>query len=151
IADLAIVSDAQGYLRLLSAVSNSSDIGRAGRLYELQAASELVRSGAVSNIEFVSKFSRTAEGRTDIDIIADGVYYQVKISKDAFRQGGKIADAPKKAQAWVAKARQDAIDSGILDPVIKYIVPSADVVPDSVQAFFDNPLNPIEVLTLPLP
>jgi hypothetical protein len=90
--DLAKVASApsvQGLDRLVTSLSWGSS-GRFGYRYELEVAAWLVREKGAQSLQFVQKqVWDGGELVTDIDIIADGVYYQAKRSGDAFKGGAR--------------------------------------------------------------
>lgn len=115
-----------------------------GRIYEIQAAADIARmtgqepAAVVSHLgRWVSMTDETGQlARTDIDVIADGVYFQVKRSTDALtsfwdpvtQQVVRSTDPDDWIAAmdrWVALARAD----GGSDAVIRYYLPTLDGVP----------------------
>jgi hypothetical protein len=102
--DLAKVASAPSVQGLDSLVTSLSwgGSGRFGYRYELEVAAWLVRERGAQSLQFVQKqVWDGGELVTDIDMIADGVYYQCKRSGDAFKGGARgIVE-------WVNGARMD--------------------------------------------
>jgi hypothetical protein len=77
---------------------------------------------------------------TDIDFIVDDgtnlIYYQAKSTARAFKDGAIAAQ--REAERWVNLARADAVQNGITNQVIKYVVPPDVVVPLSVVTYFNQ-------------
>ena len=103
-----------------------------GRLYEFRVASFLKQQGA--SVEFIQQFVKEAKElgltSTDIDIVANGVYYQVKSSAGAFGTGKQALDD---VIEWVKKAKRHGQVNGNANPSIKYVVPDRTMVPDNVK------------------
>ena len=107
-----------------------------GFYYELRAAAYLKETTGVAPT-FLGKYvppAKTAAGKamtsTDIDIIHQGVYYQVKRSERSFK---RLADVKK----WVEKTKHYAqtVD-GVSAPVIKYITQDPSKIPQKIKAYF---------------
>jgi hypothetical protein len=133
-----------GFAKMIKAVSNAGD-GKFGFRYEIQAAAWLAKQPTVMSLDALSKFvnkltdaSGSWLGKTDIDVIADGVYYQVKRSKAAFRNPKGAVQA---VRDWVAKAEAAGAAK------IKYIVPNAADVPGAVKTYLDE--FGIEIILVP--
>jgi len=69
------------------------------------------------SVEFIERWVDNAAGKTDIDLIVNGVYYQVKRSGDAFKKGARgIVE-------WVDEARADGAT------IIRYVTPDGSKIP----------------------
>jgi hypothetical protein len=141
LSDMAAVVKVKGFndalQRIVDIIDSTADATKKaqwiyGRLYEFRVAAWLKAQG--KSVNFIDEFVQAAEGlgKTDIDVVADGVYYQAKSSAGAFGTGQKALDA---VEEWVKKARKHAELNGIDPPVIKYVVPNLDMVPENVKAF----------------
>ena len=107
-----------GFTRLAKTLKNTGT-GRYGFRYELEVATHLIREGATAPIFVSQKVLDEVTGllTTDIDVIFDGVYYQVKRSKSAFKKGARgVSD-------WVEKALADGATE------IRYVTPAALTIP----------------------
>jgi len=97
-----------------------------GNLYEIQAAAEIMRNGG-KEMKIFREVVDVGAGRTDIDFIIDGVYYQAK--------SGPVT--VKQVEEWVKKVKEHAKEAGNNSPVIKYVMPQSaiDATEDKVKAF----------------
>ncbi|MHC5110075.1 MAG: hypothetical protein ACYTHJ_09370 [Planctomycetota bacterium] len=126
LVDMGRVAHAEGFVSLAKRlkIDNPQALGN---LYELQVAAHFATRGIV-NICFISKFVRADATlgltSTDIDLIIDGVYVQVKRSTQAFEYGQRGLD---KAMIWVAKARNDGAE------VIKYVTRRGVTIPPRIE------------------
>ena len=74
-----------GANRLLSKLTNAGSYGLIGERYELQVAAYLDRDNSITHIKLPTEnLVNTSGGKTEFDVIADGVYYQAKVSRAAF-------------------------------------------------------------------
>ncbi len=123
--DMGTVADIPGFHKLTKMMQSSNSAVHGFR-YELEIAAHHRRAGA--SITFISNHIDTIVGKTDVDLIIEGVYYQAKSTSGAFRS----LDTTK---AWVAKAMADMGGSASYSR-IKYVVPSAADVPDNILLWF---------------
>lgn len=102
LVDLGKTARANGFEKLAKSVANGAPgLGvpaSLGKLYELRVAAHYADEVGADKIT-VLQWITTASGKTDIDIIADGVYTQIK------RTGGAFAKRNDVAQ-WVRKAEE---------------------------------------------
>jgi hypothetical protein len=100
-----------------------------GNLYEIQAAAAIMRNGG-SEMKIFRELVQVEAGKTDIDFIIDGVYYQAKSGKVTMPQ----------AKDWVKKAIEHAKKAGDNSPVIKYVMPQSaiDATPQKVKDFLEG-------------
>jgi hypothetical protein len=100
-----------------------------GNLYEIQAAAAIMRNGG-NEVKIFRELVDVGAGKTDIDFIIDGVYYQAKSGKVTMPQ----------AKDWVKKAIQHAKKAGDNSPVIKYVMPQSaiDATPKKVKDFLEG-------------
>jgi hypothetical protein len=113
-----------------------------GNLYEIQAAAEIMRNGG-KEMKIFREVVDVGAGRTDIDFIIDGVYYQAK--------SGPVT--VKQVEEWVKKVKEHAKEAGNNSPVIKYVMPQSaiDATEEKVKAFLRNELKiPIVPVAIPL-
>lgn len=124
--DLGKVADAEGFTRLANSLKNTG-ITNKGFLYELQVAAHYADQGTNATT-VVSKYVKATETltSTDIDLIIDGVYYQVKRSANAFGYGKA---GLQKTKAWVAKAIADGAQT------VKYVTQPRVMIPPKVAAW----------------
>lgn len=81
-------------------------------------------------------------GKTDIDFIIDGVYYQAKSGPVTMKQ----------VKDWVRKVKEHAKAAGDNSPVIKYVMPQSaiDATPQKVKDFLLDELKiPIVPVAIP--
>jgi hypothetical protein len=154
--EMRVLAEADGFQRLVQSVRNRSAIGRFGRLYNLQAAADLATQSPGANIEFVEKWvddidpntGEIIKNATDIDFIIDdgatSVYYQAKSTRLAF--GRTAEEALADAKRWVRLAQRDAVANGISNQIIKYVVPTEDIVWPSVKEYLDGLTPTIEIV-----
>jgi hypothetical protein len=122
--DLAKVASAPSVQGLDSLVTSLSwgGSGRFGYRYELEVAAWLVREKGAQSLQFVQKqVWDGGELVTDIDIIADNVYYQCKRSGDAFKRG---AEGITK---WVVGAKRGGASR------VVYVTPNSDAIPRAAR------------------
>lgn len=127
--------------KLCRTLANASSIGAKGRRYEPEAMAHLIDAKGISKVEAIQKFSHTVAGKTDIDFIGDGVYYQMKRSKNAFR-------SPKadKVQKWIEKAVEDGASK------IRYVVPNkASDVPKSARKMINSYSKKMDIKIIEAP
>jgi len=145
---LALLRD----LRLLSSADRLDVMVRAvagatfpnsirGNLYEIQAAAAIMRNGG-KEMKIFREVVNVGAGKTDIDFIIDGVYYQAKSGPVTVRQ----------VEEWVKKVKQHAKATGDNSPVIKYVMPQSaiDATPQKVKDFLLDELKiPIVPVAIP--
>jgi hypothetical protein len=132
---------AQGIGSLVKFISDSNPFHSTfhGRVYEARALAHLVRESKADNVEIIQKLVKanpdgTGKQLTDIDFIGvDQVtgaraYFQTKISAAAF---GSLNDVKK----WVGKVTIDAARDNILTPVIRYVTPDPQAVPQDIRNY----------------
>ena len=112
-----------------------------GNLYEIQAAAEIMRNGG-TEMKIFREVVDVGAGRTDIDFIIDGVYYQAK--------SGPVT--VKQVEEWVKKVKEHAKDAGNNTPVIKYVMPQSaiDATPQKVKDFLLRELK-ISIVPVAIP
>jgi hypothetical protein len=112
-----------------------------GNLYEIQAAAALVRAGG-GEVKIFRELVQGAAGKTDIDFIINGVYYQAKSGPVTMSQ----------VKAWVDKATKHGKAGGNADPVLKYVMPQSaiDATPENVKRFL-RVENNIEIVPFDIP
>jgi len=97
--------------------------GRFGYRYELEVAAWLVREKGAQSLQFVQKqVWDGGELVTDIDIIADGVYYQAKRSGAAFKSG----------EDGIVRWVEGAMAAN--GEVMAYLTPSKAAIPEAAAA-----------------
>ncbi len=123
--DMGKVADVPGFEKLAKTLSNTNP--RAiGFRYELEAAVFLKEQGQA--LEFLGKGIKSRLlGKTDVDVVANGVFYQVKRSTEAL---GSFNDV----KLWVGKALINVGDYSM----IKYILPTDARIPLAIQRYFDD-------------
>jgi hypothetical protein len=145
---LALLRD----LRLLSSADRLDVMVRAaagatfpnfirGNLYEIQAAAEIMRNGG-KEMKIFREVVNVGAGKTDIDFIIDGVYYQAKSGPVTMNQ----------VKEWVEKVKEHAKATGNNSPVIKYVMPQSaiDATPQKVKDFLLDELKiPIVPVAIP--
>jgi len=112
-----------------------------GNLYEIHTAAEIMRNGG-KEMKIFREVVNVGAGRTEIDFIIDGVYYQAKSGPVTMRQ----------VKEWVTKVKEHAKAAGDNSPVIKYVMPQSaiDATPQKVKAFLRNELKiPIVPVAIP--
>jgi hypothetical protein len=83
----------------------------------------------------------TGDKLTDIDVVIDGVYYQVKHTSNAFRRfDGKASSVPAEwvddVRVWVNKVATYARQvDGVANPIIKYVTRDWNTVPQNVRDY----------------
>jgi Ca2+-binding RTX toxin-like protein len=144
LSDMGAVVDVNGFAKAINGIvtiANSAADATTkatliyGRLYEFRVASYLKQQG--KSVGFIDEFVKAAKElgltATDIDVVAEGVYYQAKSSTSAFKTLDDVMN-------WVAKAKEHARVNGIIPPVIKYVVPNLDIVPADIKAWLADEL-----------
>ncbi|HEX4954148.1 MAG TPA: PKD domain-containing protein [Thermoanaerobaculia bacterium] len=129
--DLGKVADVPGFEGLLRSLKSRSP-QVLGNRYELEAAIAL----GVNNLEFLTKGVKLASGaKTDIDIIANGILYQVKRSTGALGSANDV-------KAWVGKAvayQKEVLGQAAADfSKIKYIIPPGTHVSQPIRNFLEE-------------
>jgi len=136
--DMDSLKNVPGFASLVKSAGSVVFWAKRGRYYELRAAAYLTETTGIAPT-FLGKYvppAKTAAGKamtsTDIDIIHQGVYYQVKRSESAFKN---LSDVKK----WVEKTEHYArtID-GVSAPIIKYITQDLSKIPPKVQAYLNS-------------
>jgi hypothetical protein len=119
VIDLGKVSDVPGLERLLKNLKTANDNVR-GFAYELQLGAKFVDEG--KNVQYLSKLALDG---TDIDIIADGVFYQAKSTLGAL-------EGPNEVRTWIHRA----LASGAQQ--IRYVMPHGFDIPEEIQKIFNR-------------
>ncbi len=137
--DLNTIADADNLRGFVGRLASGSESVAKGSRYELMVAAG-IRRGEIPQLpqgttfEFIERFARGADGKTDIDVLAklpDGgtMFLQCKASLESL--DGRAVEI------WVRKVRSYADLNGIMDPVIRYVVPDQAII-DGAGALFQK-------------
>ncbi len=139
VTDLDQLRLREGFTSIFGYLKGQGDYAtKYGFFYEIKAAASLQRiTGQPATLQRIIK---TPFGNTDIDVLVDGVYFQVKSAASALkRQINPSAPSNNPVQwikamdDWIGKAKSDMVAKGL--PVkIRYYVPNLVDVPDELMA-----------------
>ena len=120
--DAGKLSDVPGFGRVLGEFvhQNQTIPTISGHLYELQVGAKFIDEK--KSVTFVSKL--TVDG-SDIDIIADGIYYQLKLTTEALKTSRDV-------RKWIHRARADGAQA------IMYIFPEGVSVSKPIMELFQK-------------
>jgi len=139
LSDLGEVAGTPGLFQLVDALKAANQ-GVHGVRYELEVAVHLKNQG--NQINFINALTKDASlGKTDIDIVAGGILYQVKSTYKSFI-------SLRETEVWVQKALKTS--DGIASK-IKYAVPGLDTVPPKIKKYLDDMGILIETVPHPYP
>jgi len=143
--DMGEVADVTGFDGLIASLGRNNPNGAKGFRYELEVAASFKRGGQTVE-ELGKKIPLAGKANpSDIDVLADGVAYNAKISRGAFKKPS--AKALEKAENYVAAALE-AVGN---DPSkVKYVVPDGVRAPSKVRRFLETFDPPIEIINVAL-